>query len=328
MICTTHHPTFRTLVIHNEPRVASGTAAIVLLMHGLGAPSTVSAAQSFVPAVEMLAKEGSQGTGRVAKALWNSGFWRSLAGEAIAMPGHTGSDVPVSEVPTLQSTVTYLSGYVAELIDTHALPIFLLGRSASGVLADQVRTAVNAQYGRTIVAGAILMSPIFPGNADTLARNQRALLAYARDNNIALDDAAHAWSFRLHEDAQLATDQPTLVITSPLDREVLTEERTLFDEYAAAHPLAHHVEIPGPHNLFLIDERMRASRLAAYLYLCNFIDNVISGRPPHDYADVTKQALAGAWTTFANRERQELRDPPTGPGANRAYFETHFGISA
>lgn len=327
MICTTHHPTWRMDVIHNEPRVAPGTQAIVILLHGLGAPSTISAARSFVPAVEMLAKEGSQGTGHVAKALWKSGFWRSLAGEAIALPGHVGSDVPLSEVPTLQSVVQYLSGYVSELADTYDLPIFLLGRSASGVLADQVRTAVNMQYGRTIVAGAILMSPILPDNAATLARNQRALLAYARENRIALDDAAHAWSFRLHEGVHLATDHPTLVITSPLDREVLTEERELFDAYARVNPLAHHVEIPGPHNFFMIDERMRASRLAAYLYMYNFIDNVISEKLPHHYADVTQQALAGAWNIFVDRERKLERDPPTGPGDNRAYFETHFGIS-
>jgi hypothetical protein len=222
-------------------RVIPGSEARVLALHGHGA------SYSHVGAVKNIVSDLNLRPGTKQRLLpyltspERSHFYKYLpvSAEAINLPGTIGAP-DVSLLETIDNLLNWLTPYVLEMKEeTPDLPIFIFGRSGSGVLAEALQSHINEHYGR-VIHGSILSSPMYPGDQELLAVNRKLTDKLGRQRGEKYNPAIMDWCFRFHNDRNWNTvdfsKQKLIIFVGDDDTEVLQEEKYRFNILAQRYP--------------------------------------------------------------------------------------------
>lgn len=278
-------------------RTPSQPAAVIVMLHGIGAPS--SHGQSMRFALELLSADVVTDSASKTRETMRTQVLRDLKKEphhpqitqlpefyveAFDFPVSPKNFSPerISAFSTLEKSGQWLKDYlinnVAERFPDR--PIFLYSKSSSAVIAVEAARILQAEK-PGLVKGLILTSPVVPGDTEMLARNKANLEEVDKKANVQTIPEIMDWSWRIHEGQSWFIKNPfmglpTFIATGGIDTEVLGEERKVLEQISKTVPNVQYVDYPMlGHDLALRNRKFAEGRISFGRAVFKFImDNL------------------------------------------------------
>ncbi len=278
---------FKTIRIRSSiGRVIPGSKARVLALHGHGAN------YSHVGAVKNVVSDLNLRNGTKQRLLpyltdpERSNFFKyvPVTAEAINLPGTIGAP-EISLLDSLDNLLDWLTPYVLGMKEeTPDLPIFIFGRSGSGVLAEALQDHINNHYGQ-IIQGSILSSPMYPGDHRLLDINRNLTDILGEKRGEKYNQDIMDWCFHFHRERDWNkidfSNHKLIIFTGDEDQEVLQEEKDRFEAFARRYPnnINYILSKRRGHDQFKrVGTNNDGPRRQAYKDLYSFIyDNIYEG---------------------------------------------------
>tara|TARA_B100000749_G_scaffold280899_1_gene280978 strand:+ start:52878 stop:54176 length:1299 start_codon:yes stop_codon:yes gene_type:complete len=209
--------------------------------------------------------------------------------EAIEMPGRAGAK-STWELETFEQTLEYYASYFKALKeDAGDLPIFLVGRSSSAMMAAVFQMEINRMLGYEVISASASISPMYPSK-ETLPHNKYSTSVYDKKlyeefgPNV-INEEIYKWAFKSHEEidqmgitsSMSDPKEPSkmLFMSATRDPEVTDIDRVYLNDVANSSPLKKHVAFKDKEDHDILqteDTQLRAQAYyALYSYLRQFI---------------------------------------------------------
>lgn len=273
-------------IMDSQKRVKEDSRAHIMILHGLGS------AQSHVRStLHYLSIFNERGEGRKKKGkpvstrrYINENFAFEVSAESVALPGTEGG-VDIESVVSSDDFSIWLKNYVDDFRKEHPnVPLFILCRSASAMLAVHAVYQNLDACRRPMVSGLVLISPMFPyhkENPQWLELSKRDLLEFAAYNKIECNLELIDWMYQRHREIEL---NPSLLQSIPIltlvgERDVdqvPLRERREYKRLAEDYSLFEYCEIKeGGHDLLTSNRKFYKERIATLDKIYEFMDRCL-----------------------------------------------------
>ncbi len=212
--------------------------------------------------------------------------------EALELPGRAGSK-DLWELPHYMDAVKYFEPYFLELKQSAGdRPVFIVGRSSSGMMAINLQQLINERAGREIISASVAISPMYPSR-ETLVFNKYS--TYLGDRELIrkhgadyINEEIYKFAFESHgqmEDMGLRQrlhdpkdSAKFMIMTTQLDGEVINWERVKYEEIGSSSPRRRYVNFFGKSDHDILQTEDKVLRAQAFYEFYRFLRPIVDER--------------------------------------------------